>query len=128
MRTRFTIAFVAATVVGAFACGSSSVSNGGPADAGSQPDATSQPCMPGRSVACTGVGGCAGGQVCNADGTAFGACDCGVSNDAGTPADAAPPDGSDANDGSRALDAGWSPRSLSGLILWVDGQHLGDAG
>jgi hypothetical protein len=129
MRTRFTFAFVAAAVVSAFACGSSSVSNGGQADAGSEPDATSQLCMPGRSVACTGVGGCAGGQACNADGTAFGVCDCGGSNDAGTPADgAASHDGSDASDGSQPPDAGWSPKGLSDLILWVDGQHFGDAG
>lgn len=101
------------------------MSNGGLADAGSQPDATSQSCMPGRSVACTGVGGCAGGQVCNAHGTAFGACDCGGSSDAGTPADAASPDG---NDASQGQDAGWSPKSLNGLILWVDGEHVGDAG
>jgi hypothetical protein len=33
-------------------------------------------CTPGASVACVGVGGCQGGQVCNSDGTAFGTCEC----------------------------------------------------
>lgn len=33
-------------------------------------------CTPGASVACVGAGGCSGGQVCNAEGSGFGACDC----------------------------------------------------
>jgi hypothetical protein len=33
-------------------------------------------CEPGRSEACTGPGACEGAQVCNGDGTAWGACDC----------------------------------------------------
>jgi hypothetical protein len=33
-------------------------------------------CVPGISVACTGPGGCATNQVCNAGGTGFGACVC----------------------------------------------------
>jgi hypothetical protein len=37
----------------------------------------SRVCAPGQSVLCNGPGGCLGGQVCNADGTAFGVCDCG---------------------------------------------------
>src|SRR5688572_24410204 len=45
-------------------------------------------CVPGQSVACVGVGGCPGGQRCNAEGTAFEACDCaqtdGGNGDAGT--------------------------------------------
>lgn len=45
-------------------CGSSSSQSGGKA------------CTPGQSVACTGPGGCSTNQVCNADGTAFGPCDC----------------------------------------------------
>jgi hypothetical protein len=40
-------------------------------------------CVPGASVACVGVGGCAGGQVCNAAGSGFGTCECG-SRDAGS--------------------------------------------
>jgi hypothetical protein len=34
-------------------------------------------CTPGASQACVGRGGCAGGQACLADGSAFGPCDCG---------------------------------------------------
>ncbi len=34
-------------------------------------------CFPGATQACTGPGGCHGGQACNTDGTAFTACDCG---------------------------------------------------
>lgn len=37
-------------------------------------------CTPGASVACVGAGGCAGGQVCNAAGSAFGACECGTTD------------------------------------------------
>lgn len=47
------------------------------------------PCTPGESRACTGVGGCSGGQVCAADGSRYEACDCGQANlDAGVTADA----------------------------------------
>jgi hypothetical protein len=35
-------------------------------------------CLPGQSVACVGVGGCSGGQLCQADGKSFGACECSV--------------------------------------------------
>ena len=38
----------------------------------------SESCVPGESVACVGAGGCAGSQVCNAAGSAFGACACGA--------------------------------------------------
>jgi hypothetical protein len=37
-----------------------------------------QLCTPGASVACTGPGGCAGGQVCADDGQRLGTCECGV--------------------------------------------------
>ncbi|MBK7774205.1 MAG: hypothetical protein IPI43_08690 [Sandaracinaceae bacterium] len=43
-------------------------------------------CTPGASVACVGTGGCSGGQVCNAEGTGFGACSCGPGLDGGTDA------------------------------------------
>ena len=33
-------------------------------------------CSPGASVSCVGAGGCAGGQVCLADGSGYGTCDC----------------------------------------------------
>jgi hypothetical protein len=41
-------------------------------------------CTPGASVACVGTGGCAGGQVCNAAGSGFGACECALPADAGS--------------------------------------------
>ncbi len=56
----------------AVACGSDSSSPGG----GSK-------CTAGASVACVGPGGCAGGQVCKADGT-YDTCICGGGNDAST--------------------------------------------
>lgn len=43
----------------------------------SSPDETGMGCVPGQSVTCTGASGCAGAQVCSADGTSFGACLCG---------------------------------------------------
>jgi hypothetical protein len=35
-------------------------------------------CVPGATVACLGPGRCQGAQVCNADGTGYGECDCGA--------------------------------------------------
>ncbi|MBL8910990.1 MAG: hypothetical protein JNM17_09835 [Archangium sp.] len=35
-------------------------------------------CVPGKSEACIGIGGCMGGQVCKSDGSGFEACDCGM--------------------------------------------------
>jgi len=40
-------------------------------------------CIPGASQACVGRGGCTGGQICTADGHAFGPCDCGTVGDGG---------------------------------------------
>lgn len=40
-------------------------------------------CDPGRGVACTGIGGCAGGQLCLDDGSGFGECLCAGPTDAG---------------------------------------------
>jgi len=46
-------------------------------------------CIPGESRECTGAGGCAGGQVCNAEGTGLGPCECGPGGaDAGGDVDA----------------------------------------
>jgi hypothetical protein len=50
----------------ALACGSSSNSGNGGGT-----------CSPGQSIACVGVGGCAGGQACNSDGSGYGPCLCG---------------------------------------------------
>jgi hypothetical protein len=94
------------------ACGSSS-SDGG---------TTAGICTPGASVACTGAGGCSGGQVCNQAGTALGDCTCGVGTDSGPPSDSGPPIDSGVDSGP------FSPASLSGLLLWVSGDHFADAG
>ena len=44
-------------------------------------------CVPGSTQTCVGPGACNGGQACLADGSGFGACDCGTS----TPPAATPP-------------------------------------
>jgi len=90
----------------AAACGGVSVTN----DAGT--------CTPNQSIACTGAGGCAGGQVCNASGTAFSDCDCG--NLEGGLADGAPDAAPDASDTSTEDAAVVNPASVSGLVLWLD--------
>ena len=75
-------------------------------------------CTPGQSVACTGPGGCAGGQVCAADGTGYGACACGAS-DSGVPndgaaGDSAPGDGGEAGAPKHgAMHITWSLKSGS---------------
>jgi hypothetical protein len=79
------------------ACSSSSQT---PSDGGSR-DVTML-CVPGASVACVGPGGCSGGQVCSADGTSFGTCDCShpspeAGSDGAPPADAST-DATDATD------------------------------
>jgi hypothetical protein len=69
----------------------------------SQPDASSHEgsvgCVPNQSIACVGPGGCAGGQACNADGTAYSPCDCGSADDAG---------GGDATTGDAATDGAFT--------------------
>jgi hypothetical protein len=45
-------------------------------------DAASLLCTPGQSIPCTGPGGCQGGQACNAQGSGYLSCDCGVAADA----------------------------------------------
>jgi hypothetical protein len=49
--------------------------------------APKQSCVPGQTQKCIGPGACEGGQACLADGSAYGACDCG-----GVPAPATPTD------------------------------------
>jgi hypothetical protein len=48
-----------------------------PAPIPPSPPASPRACVPGVTQACVGPGGCGGGQACSADGTGFGACDCG---------------------------------------------------
>jgi hypothetical protein len=56
------------------------------------PRAAERVCVPGVTQACLGPGACSGAQACIADGTGFGACDCGDvrSPVAGAPAAGAP--------------------------------------
>lgn len=62
----------------AAACGDNG-SSGIPFDGGEiWGDARTLVCDPGRSEACTGPGGCEGGQVCDANGLGYGPCECGA--------------------------------------------------
>lgn len=72
-------------------------------------------CTPGDSKSCTGTGGCAGAQVCNADGTAYGSCDCGSADGGGGDSGS-----NDSGSTDSGVDAGWSPTDLSGLRLWTE--------
>ncbi len=63
----------------------------------SEPISAPPGCVPGQSIACVGAGGCAGGQVCRADGTGYDECQCGAP-DAAT--DASPDDGSTTDTGA----------------------------
>lgn len=64
---------------------------------------TAMACTPGASVACTGAGGCAGGQVCKADGSGFDTCVCGAGADGGS-------SGSSGSSGSGPTDSGSAPK------------------
>jgi hypothetical protein len=66
------------------AAGSSGTGGGGlGGSSGKAGAAGGKSCVPGQSVACTGPGGCLGGQACNADGSGFGACECGAAGASG---------------------------------------------
>lgn len=67
-------------------------------------------CIPGMSVACAGAGGCAGGQTCNADGTAFGACMCAGADTGPSGSDAEVPDAALADAGRPDVTADVGPR------------------
>lgn len=80
-------------------------------------------CTAGQSVACTGAGGCRGGQVCGSDGT-YGSCEC--STDL-PDSDAASSGGVvivDAGNDGDATPQVWTPARLSGLLLWAEGRSL----
>lgn len=61
--------------------------------AGSPPAKPPVVCAPGATQTCVGAGACQGGQACKADGSGYGACDCGTTAPAAPPtsAPAAPP-------------------------------------
>lgn len=69
-------------------------------------------CTPGASSACTGSGGCSGGQVCNTDGTSFGVCICastggdGGLSDAGGSTSASDSGGAAGAEGGTCVDQG----------------------
>lgn len=67
---------------GGVQAGASGVVSGGAGQGGSAGAAPL--CTPGVSVACIGPGACQGGQVCNLDGSGFGACDCGEAGKGGS--------------------------------------------
>ncbi len=50
---------------------------------GLQSCGSQQVCTPGETQLCNGPGACQGSQICNADGTAFGNCDCGNTSTGG---------------------------------------------
>jgi hypothetical protein len=96
-------------------------------------------CIPGQSIACVGSGGCAGGQACNADGTAYLACDCGLGPDAGpspspddagsSPVDAGPSGSADSSSGPSFDSGGGPPSSDSGAAnLWDSGSDGSSTG
>lgn len=79
--------------LGLVACGRS-VADPGTGGAHSTTSTTSSPsssssgvpgCVPGQQIACACLGGSTGVQVCNAEGTAYGPCDCGTGGMPPTP-------------------------------------------
>jgi hypothetical protein len=85
-------AAAAAAITSAAACVAACGGGGG----SQAPDASNpQACVPGQSIACAGPAGCSGDQICAADGSGYGACQCeaGPGPDGGT-GDAAQSDGS----------------------------------
>jgi len=74
-------------------CGAEPVGDEETAEGGREPVAAPEPapahnllCVPGSTQACVGPGGCSGGQSCLADGSGYGACDCGGAQPAAPPA------------------------------------------
>jgi hypothetical protein len=85
-----------------------------PADAGSV-------CVPGQSVQCAGPGGCLGDQACNAQGSGYLVCDCGMVTDAGLDSDSSGSEG--------GSDSGWVTDSgPSDGATADDAPDLADAG
>ncbi len=92
-------------------------------------------CVPGRSIACTGPGGCSSNQVCDSDGTAYGPCDCASPIDAATPTLCVPgqsiacagPGGCISNQVCNADGGGFGPCECSnegGALLCIPGQSI----
>lgn len=96
-------------------------------------------CVPGKSEACVGPGGCAGGQRCADDGSAFGVCECaspsgggggstGGGGGAGGGGGGGLGDGGAGDDGGSPGDAG--PGDAGGMTddAGTDGGDAGDGG
>ena len=90
------------------ACGADAAPAPGPLTLPGDP----QVCEPGRAVACAGVEGCAGGQVCTGDGAGWGPCVCTSTQPDGGPK---PPD---------AADCQPAPDSLGGCLRSGDPSSL----
>lgn len=65
-----------------------------PAAAAAAPAASPSVCTRGQTRECVGAGACKGGQTCLADGSGFGACDCGPAPALPTTPDVPPPSSS----------------------------------
>lgn len=83
--------------------GSSGAGRGGSAGKGSGDagtGATDMVCTPGETQECVGPGACRGGQACRADGSGFGACDCGEGSGGSAGAGASGGEGGEADVGN----------------------------
>ena len=102
--------------VALMSCADLSSLTGGRGDAanesGRDDEAGASACIAGRSLACTGPGGCAGGQACNAAGTAYEACLC-----EGRDGEAPPREGG-ANDARDATHA--SPKEIQSQTVALE--------
>jgi hypothetical protein len=90
-------------------------------------------CIPGRSIACVGAGGCVGGQSCKTDGSGYDVCVCGLHPVSTLPDDAGHTDAislaPDAN--SVGMDTGWPGTSIAGDATcgdpWLTDVYANDA-
>ena len=82
-----TVVILGWSLLGAHASGCGSSDSNTPAAADAAADTATHACTAGQSVACTGPGGCSGGQVCKSDSSGFDTCICGgPGGDAGSDA------------------------------------------
>jgi hypothetical protein len=78
-------------------------------------------CTPGASVACTGPGGCTGGQVCSSDGAGYGGCLCG-SADSGSGSSS----GASAATGCAPCWTHWACLENGSTLVYFDGSQNSD--
>src|SRR5260370_13892073 len=90
-------------------------------------------CIPGRSIACVGAGGCAGRQSCKTDGSGYDLCDCGLHPASAVPDDAGHTDAISlaADADSVGMDMGSPDTSIAGDATcgdpWLSDIHANDA-